>query len=46
MNVGSINPVEDIGLVASLGTEDYYSTNLDWLPQEEGLVSLQIIFNN
>lgn len=46
MNIGSINPVEDIGLIASLGTEDYYFTNLDWLPQEEGLVSLQIIFNN
>lgn len=45
INVGSIDPTENIGLLASVGNEDYYSSELEWSPQEEGLVKLQIIFN-
>lgn len=46
VNVGSIDPAENIGLLASIGNEEYYTSELDWLPSEEGLVKLQIIFNN
>ena len=46
MNIGSIDPSEDIGLVAYTGEEPYYSKQMEWLPVEDGVVKLTIIYND
>lgn len=47
MNIGSIDPEEDIKLLVYNGTEDDFKNNeLTWYPWEEGLIKIQLVYAN